>query len=244
MNRVIVTTSWDDGHKLDLRLARLLKKYDIAGTFYIAPNCREITPNLRLTAKELKLLSKDFEIGSHTMTHPVMTTIPPEECLQELTESKRFLQAVTGQEITSFCYPRGAHSRQNADMVKCAGYTYARTVEGYIFDTPQQLLEAGTSLETHRLPIPRLAQSILQLGRYCRWQPRLILQNLSWEKRAKTMFDRVKAEGGVFHLWGHSWVIENEHGWAKLESVLRYIHDHTDVSYVTNAQLAKRGTAA
>jgi hypothetical protein len=35
---IYVTTSWDDGHKLDMKLAVLLKKYGIKGTFYICPN--------------------------------------------------------------------------------------------------------------------------------------------------------------------------------------------------------------
>lgn len=31
--QIIVTTSWDDGHKLDLKLAKLLEKHEIRGTF-------------------------------------------------------------------------------------------------------------------------------------------------------------------------------------------------------------------
>jgi len=30
-----ITTSWDDGHPMDLRVAALLAKYGIAGTFYV-----------------------------------------------------------------------------------------------------------------------------------------------------------------------------------------------------------------
>src|SRR4051794_21779274 len=32
---VFITTSWDDGHPLDIRIAELLAKYDLPGTFYI-----------------------------------------------------------------------------------------------------------------------------------------------------------------------------------------------------------------
>ncbi len=35
MDRVIITTSWDDGHPLDLKLAELLQRYAIPATFYI-----------------------------------------------------------------------------------------------------------------------------------------------------------------------------------------------------------------
>jgi peptidoglycan/xylan/chitin deacetylase (PgdA/CDA1 family) len=41
MNKVTVTTSWDDGHILDVKLSELLKKYNLKGTFYIAPKNRE-----------------------------------------------------------------------------------------------------------------------------------------------------------------------------------------------------------
>ena len=35
MNEAILTTSLDDGHPLDLKLADLLAKYCVPGTFYI-----------------------------------------------------------------------------------------------------------------------------------------------------------------------------------------------------------------
>ena len=38
MNRkLVVTTSWDDGYPADLRVAELLAKHGVAGTFYV-PN--------------------------------------------------------------------------------------------------------------------------------------------------------------------------------------------------------------
>ena len=39
--RVIVTTSWDDGHPLDLKVADILSEFGIQGTFYVAPYNRE-----------------------------------------------------------------------------------------------------------------------------------------------------------------------------------------------------------
>ena len=38
---LIVTTSWDDGQKVDLKLAKLLIKYDVKGTFYITKSYRD-----------------------------------------------------------------------------------------------------------------------------------------------------------------------------------------------------------
>lgn len=41
-----ITTSWDDGHPLDLRVAELLSEYHLQGTFYvpIAAEAGTITP--------------------------------------------------------------------------------------------------------------------------------------------------------------------------------------------------------
>ena len=55
------------------------------------------------------------------------------------------------------------------------------------------------------------------------------------------MFDEVLVYGGVFHLWGHSWAIENERGWDKVEAVFDYIHGHDEVLYLTNSELAAEG---
>lgn len=63
-----IETSWDDGSELDLKLAKMLKKYCLPATFYLPYMCE-----LNLT--QICFLSKDFEIGSHTLSHPLLTRI-------------------------------------------------------------------------------------------------------------------------------------------------------------------------
>src|SRR5207237_6708341 len=70
---IYVTTSWDDGHKLDVRLAALLKKYGIKGTFYICPQDQEFKDEDLLSPQDILSISQDFEIGGHTITHPHLT---------------------------------------------------------------------------------------------------------------------------------------------------------------------------
>ncbi len=65
MKKIYFTTSWDDGHKLDLKLSELLAKYNIAGTFYIAKDFQG-----RMTDEDIIKISKNNEIGAHTITHP------------------------------------------------------------------------------------------------------------------------------------------------------------------------------
>jgi peptidoglycan/xylan/chitin deacetylase (PgdA/CDA1 family) len=65
MKSALFTLSIDDGHPLDLKIAELLKRYDIPATFYIPLHNSEGHPVLQTSA--LCELAKHFEIGSHTL---------------------------------------------------------------------------------------------------------------------------------------------------------------------------------
>ena len=47
-------------------------------------------------------------------------------------------------------------------------------------------------------------------------------------------FDEMLKSGGVFHLWGHSWEIDQHKDWQRLEHVLQHIANREGVRYVTN----------
>ena len=52
------------------------------------------------------------------------------------------------------------------------------------------------------------------------------------------MLERTLREGGVFHLWGHSWEIEREHQWDRLEELLALIAANKErVICLTNSEL-------
>ena len=47
------------------------------------------------------------EIGAHTLTHPVLADLAPDQQQHEIGGSKRRLEALTGRKISSFAYPYG-----------------------------------------------------------------------------------------------------------------------------------------
>src|ERR1700740_1092570 len=81
-----VTTSWDDGHILDRKLAGLLEDYGLSGTFYIAPRNIELRPQDRLRSRDLQALARPFEIGGHTLTHLRLTALPDAAARREIVE--------------------------------------------------------------------------------------------------------------------------------------------------------------
>jgi peptidoglycan-N-acetylglucosamine deacetylase len=229
-----VTTSWDDGHKLDVRLAALLKKYGIKGTFYVCPQDREFVKKELLTPQELLSISKNFEIGGHTITHPRLTKVAISQAEDEIIQSKVYLEDLLQQEITAFCYPYGDYNEEVKGLVKKHGYRLARTTQRYTFNVPQDHFELPTTFHTyahfsdlHRI-LPFSNFSLLKAKAY--WD---------WEKLAIALFDHTCQIGGVFHLWGHSWEIEKINGWQRLENILAYIAQRSDVIHQTNTEILK-----
>ena len=239
MKTVILTTSWDDGHKDDIRLARMLKEHGLKGTFYISPRNHEFARQDLLTSQEIKNMSRDFEIGAHTLTHPRLPMISAAQAEEEIFDSKALLEEITGKEVKTFCYPYGYYAKEHVQLVKNAGYRYARTVARYKFglDNPY---EAGTSVHAYN-------HGRLDLGRFsyfAKFRPAKALQYAEWDALACAMFDRVLREGGIYHLWGHSWEVDKYKHWDQLERVFRYISVHPQVEYVTNGELGAYAESA
>src|SRR5689334_4264533 len=92
--RVLVTTSWDDGHPLDLRTAALLVTHGLKGTFYVPVEYRRRPVLSRPQLEDLLVMG--MEIGSHTMTHPVLTELDENEIFQEFDDSKKRLEDMLG----------------------------------------------------------------------------------------------------------------------------------------------------
>jgi peptidoglycan-N-acetylglucosamine deacetylase len=231
MKTVIVTTSWDDGHKCDLRLARMLKQYGLKATFYVSPWNHEFTEQDLLTQGEIRQISADFEIGAHTVTHRRLPAISHKQAEEEISGSKIMLEKVTGKPVNTFCYPGGAYKDIHTRIVRDAGYRYARTVDRYAFKVNKPF-EAATSLHAynHR-------SDLWKIARFARYRPIRFLQYLEWDVLGQAMFDRVAQVGGVYHIWGHSWEIDQHNDWKRLERVFRYISGRRGVEYLTNGEL-------
>jgi len=46
-----------------------------------------------------------IEIGCHTITHPYLSRISPEEQYKEIVESKQYLESIVGKKVRAFSYP-------------------------------------------------------------------------------------------------------------------------------------------
>lgn len=219
-NSMVLTTSWDDGHPLDQRVAELLTKYDLSGTFYIPfENSRTV-----MTSSAIRSLADRFEVGAHTVHHVDLTEVSSEIAEAEIFQSKSKLEDLTGRSCEAFCFPKGHFGANHVRMVQRAGFRCARTVELLSIDFPR--LVTGV----HLMPttVQANSHSFLAYGRNSvkrsafRNFARLVLyaRTANWVEISRRLLRLVAAQGGVFHLWGHSWEIEENQQWRQLEVIL------------------------
>jgi peptidoglycan/xylan/chitin deacetylase (PgdA/CDA1 family) len=91
---------------------------------------------------EIKEMHQDgMEIGSHTMTHPMLTQVSELVMRTELSDARVRLSEVLGAAPEGFVYPSGAFSATARNIVKEAGHIYACTSQsGFIGGTADQHL--------------------------------------------------------------------------------------------------------
>jgi len=231
-----VTTSWDDGDSADLKVAELLRLKGIHGTFYIPINYRQKP----LSQGELRTLaSEGFEIGAHGWSHKHLWRLPPEDVGQEVRPCKHVLEDILGKRVEMFCYPRGRYDPNVVRGLKEAGYKGARTVRMLATRLTFDPFEMPTSLEAFpHVPLTYVknvarARSLESFQSFLIHLPRV----RSWLALGKRLFDRVLENGGVWHLFGHSWQIEQLGLWDDLREILDYVCRRDGVRYVPNCAL-------
>jgi peptidoglycan/xylan/chitin deacetylase (PgdA/CDA1 family) len=63
---------------------------------------------LMLTDRQvLELRRGGMAIGAHTVSHPILATLPDDEARREIAESKRALERLLGEPVSLFAYPNG-----------------------------------------------------------------------------------------------------------------------------------------
>ena len=124
-------------YKVYKELQRLLRPLDNTGQHQVlnalalwAGVSRDEHPaNRTLNHDELKALDEGkIEIGSHSITHPLLSKQPLEVQKREIAVSKRYLEDILGHSVNSFSYPYGgedAADENTEKIVREAGYEMA-----------------------------------------------------------------------------------------------------------------------
>ena len=130
-----VMITFDDGYgTFYTQTYPFIKKLNVKVTNYIIYDKLGLLNYM--TKPQVHEVVKDglVEIGSHTLTHPNLTKLSPQELRRQLSDSRALIEKEFGVSVKSFCYPYGYYNQATIPFVKEAGYDNAVTThEGTIF---------------------------------------------------------------------------------------------------------------
>jgi peptidoglycan-N-acetylglucosamine deacetylase len=233
-----ITTSWDDGHPLDERLAEQLTARGLAATFYVPTRCdRPVCDAATLR----RIAALGCEIGGHTTSHRVLTRLSDAEALGEMRDNRRALEDQLGTPVTSFCYPCGHFSRRLMRLARTAGFHRARTTMGLRHDAGGDPFALPVTVQCYphgRGVHLRHALKEANLRGLRAWAvaglpaaPHDVLSQALTERDA------------IVHLWGHSWELEECGLWPLLTTLIELLATAPGARHAVNA-VAYAGASA
>jgi peptidoglycan/xylan/chitin deacetylase (PgdA/CDA1 family) len=104
---------------LEERLVQVGRLVEIAGI--ALPN------DLMMTSEQVRQLQRaGMDIGGHTVNHPILAKLAPQQARAEIAEGKQALEAITGAPVALFAYPNGKpgadYSAEHVAMIEELGF--------------------------------------------------------------------------------------------------------------------------
>ncbi len=141
-----IVITFDNGYPQQVRFApHVMSKYGWPGVL------NEITENHLPPSYIWPVIHQGWEVDSHSLTHPDLTTETAAGLWAEVHGSRVYLQKTFHIPVNSFCYPSSKYNATVVAAVKRAGYTnavteaaaYATSADPYLL--PRFEIEGGVS---------------------------------------------------------------------------------------------------
>ena len=238
--QAFLTTSWDDGYPSDERIADLLTRYGLPGTFYVPLQSQRQV----METSQIRAISSAFEIGGHTIHHADLSKLSAEQARTEISGCKEMLEEITGKPCRMFCFPRGRHNSGHFQLVKESGFLGVRTVEMMSLAMPRfrgGLAVMPTTLQAQQHGWFTYLKNIGKRSAFSNLGNVVVCAgNYDWVRCAERLLAHVSEHGGVFHLWGHSWELDADNRWTELDQVFRFMANLKGVAQpATNAEVCE-----
>lgn len=172
LNKTIFGITFDDGYENNYKVAYpLLVKYDIPATIF--PCTLYITEDgsykstigeQMLSWPEIEEMEKSglITVGSHSHTHPNLTSISKEEVINEIETSKRIFQDKLSVEVELFSVPGGYINDDVKEIIKSRGFKAILTSKSSINPANQSPYDIGRMcIRIRNQELPSFAFKIL-----------------------------------------------------------------------------------
>lgn len=138
--------TFDDGFKDNCENGLpLLQKYNCPATIFLICGLIGSNDDMLTLPQIRKMQEASIEFGSHTMNHPILSTLTIDQAKAEIFESKRILENYLDVPVRFFAYPKGKKDEHYDDitiqLVIDAGYDAAVTTVNGKVDQTSSLFE-------------------------------------------------------------------------------------------------------
>ena len=226
----VVTLSYDDGCRADIKLSEILSKYNMKCTFNInSEYIAETDTGWYLTSKEIKehIIDKGHEIAVHGARHRANGNIKPIEGIQDVLNCRLTLEKEFGVIVRGMAYPDSGirHFHNNVTYSDITSYlksldiAYARTIS-------------------------KANDSFYYPEDWYRWIPTahhydaevfdLIEKFTSFKLEDTYLACKLPK---VFYLWGHSYEFDKRDDWGRMEEICQKLGNKDDTWYATNMEI-------
>jgi len=204
-------TSWDDGSVFDLKIAELLDRYKISAIFYIPiiNHEREV-----MTKSQIRQIAYKFEVGGHTYSHVDLTTVSQKKAFDEVLKGKKELEDIIGKKINKFCFPKGRYNKNVVGVVKKAGFKSARTSRIFCIDNNYGGFLENPNLHVYNHMLITYLASCVKNKDLKSFLSALRIKRVGFSNVASQFYRQ------GFHIWGHSWEVEEKVLWKDLKNFL------------------------
>lgn len=203
-----LTMSFDDGRGEDRQLVELFNRHGIKGTFNVNSGLRD---KGRIELSEYAALYRGHEVACHTVTHPSIALSPLDQVARQVLEDRRALEEVVGYPVRGLAYPNGSYSDAILRLLPALGIRYGRTVHSTGgFGMPRDFLEWD--------PTCHFRHGLLELG-----------ERFAALSKTNNLY--------LMYVWGHSYELPEQDGWAVMESFCGLAGGRPDIWYATNIEI-------
>jgi peptidoglycan/xylan/chitin deacetylase (PgdA/CDA1 family) len=122
-------------------------------------------PVLMLTQSELQhaAASEWLEIGSHTVSHPLLNQLTPAEQMQEIFDSREMLEQMVGKPVRAFSYPNGRYTPHTIMLTQQAGYLLACTSDADVVWSRSDCFRLPR-IWARNEPVPKFGDRWIEVG--------------------------------------------------------------------------------
>lgn len=217
-----ITFSFDDGTEQDIQLIELMKKYDLYGTFNInsgmflpekeKPNKKILVRRMNKSVSKKLYNDKHIEVAVHGYTHPFLDRMPKSSALWDIILDRKTLEEIFEKPIRGMAYPFGTYNDDVIDVLKQSGIVYSRTTES-----------------SNKFDLP---ENWLTLHPTCHF-----LDDNLYELKNEFLNIETNQNPLLFYIWGHSFEIESQNWYNKLEEFFMNISRLENIWFATNIDI-------